>query len=194
MGAWIWGLAAALYGVFWAWYMGFGRRIDAAQIESLMALLRGHGADEAQCAVLRRFLEQDTGRSFVMVNLLQLNTPKAAARSAMEAYQKRFMGRLLRLAGHPLFIGRAASDRNIEQWGIEADGWDAVGLVRYRSRRDLARMVAFSFEGDTRDTKHLALERTFALPVDPWMVSGGVCALVALALALLAALAQLAIG
>ena len=194
MGVAIWGGAVLAYGLFWAWYMGFGRRIDAAEIDALMALLDRHGTEGGQREVLRRFLEEDTGRSFVMVNLLQFNEPREQARAAMMEYQRRFMGRLLRLAGHPVFVGRAAGTRNIEQWGIEADGWDVAGLVRYRSRRDLARMVAFSFEGDVRDAKHLALQRTFAFPVDPWMVSGGPCVVVALAIALLAALAQLAIG
>jgi hypothetical protein len=55
-------------------------------------------------------------------------------------------------------------------------------------------MVAFSFETDARASKHLALERTFAVPVDPWMVAGGPCLVAGLAIALLAALAHLAFG
>jgi hypothetical protein len=191
----IWATAATLYALFHAWYVGVGRRLSTQEIERLMTLLDSHGAEPAQREGLRSFLQQDTGRSFVMVNLLQLAEPKAKAREAMALYQKRFLGRLLRHAGHPLFLGRAASARNIEQWGIEADGWDVVGLIRYRSRRDLARMVEFSFREDAvRAAKHQALQKTFAVPVDPWMVTGGVCVVVALTLALLASIAQWVVG
>ena len=84
--------------------------------------------------------------------------------------------------------------RNIEQWGIDAEGWDAVALVRYRCRRDLARMILFSLEGDTREFKHAGLERTFAVSVLPIVNSVSPCVLVGLMIALAAALVQIATG
>jgi hypothetical protein len=190
----IWLFAAALYAAFWCWYVGFGRRISGKEIERLLQLLAAHGMEPARTAILRRFLEADDGREFVMVNVLAFREPKPEAREAFVNYQKRFIGRLFRLAGHPVFAGRALDRQNLEQWGIEAEGWDLAGLVRYRSRRDLARMVEYSFATDTREFKHLAIERTFAFPVAPVVHPGGPRLLVALALALAAALAQLAIN
>jgi hypothetical protein len=189
----IWVVAAALYAAFWSWYVGFGRRVRPTEIERLMQLLAAHGMEPERTAILRRFLEADDGGEFVMVNVLAFREPKAKARDAFMNYQRRFIGRLLRLAGHPVFAGRALDRQNLEQWGIEAEGWDLAGLVRYRSRRDLARMVEYSFATDTREFKHLAIERTFAFPVTTVIHPGGPRLVVAIALALAAALVQIAV-
>jgi hypothetical protein len=186
----VWVSAFLVYFGFLLWYLPCGRRLSADERAALLARIRAGEHDVEQAATIERFLAEDRGGSFVMVNLLALAEPRAEARRALRAYERRFIGRLLRLAGHPLFIGRGASVRNIEQWGIEASGWDAVALVRYRCRRDLARMIDFSLDGDTRALKHRALARTIAFPVSPWMVSGGPCLVVGLALALLAVLLQ----
>ena len=186
-----WGAAALVYGVFLVWYLPFGRRISPGETDQVMAAIEGQGLEPERVLALRRFFEEDTGRSFVMVNLLQLNEPKAAARRSLGTYERRFMGRLIRMAGFPLFAGRALSVLNVDQWGIEADGWDAAALVRYRCRRDLARMVIDSLQGDTRDYKHAALLRTFAFPVSPLISTGGPCLIVGLTLALIAAVVQI---
>ena len=190
----VWTVAAVSYASFLLWYLPLWRRVSPEEVRQVVAAAEAEGLSPERLAELQRFLEEDRGESFVIVNLLQLREPKADARRAMEVYQTRFMGRLLRMGGFPLYAGRAAMARNIEQWGIDAEGWDAVALVRYRCRRDLARMILFSLEGDTRDFKHAGLERTFALPVLPIVSSVSPCLLVGLIIALAAALLQIVAG
>ncbi len=187
----VWTLAASIYAAFLLWYLPLWRRVSPDEIRRVVAAALAEGLAPERVRELQRFLEEDRGDSFVMVNLLKLQEPMAEARRAMAVYERRFIGRLLRLAGFPLFAGRAAMSLNIEQWGIEADGWDAAALVRYRCRRDLARMVLESLQGDTRDFKHAALARTFAFPVSPILGSAAPCAVVGLVLALAAALTQI---
>ncbi len=190
----VWTVAAVSYASFLLWYLPLWRRVSPQEVRQVVAAAEAEGLSPERLAELQRFLEEDRGESFVIVNLLQLREPKADARRAMEVYQTRFMGRLLRMGGFPLYAGRAAMARNIEQWGIDAEGWDAVALVRYRCRRDLARMILFSLEGDTREFKHAGLERTFALPVLPIVSTVSPCLLVGLIIALAAALLQIVAG
>jgi len=190
----IWIASAGVYAAFLLWYLPLWRRVSPEEIHRVITAAQTEGLTPERLVELQRFLESDRGESFVIVNLLQLREPKADARRAMEVYQTRFMGRLLRMGGFPLYAGRAAMARNIEQWGIDAEGWDAVALVRYRCRRDLARMILFSLEGDTREFKHAGLERTFALPVLPIVSTVSPCLLVGLIIALAAALLQIAVG
>jgi len=190
----VWTLAAGVYAVFLLWYLPLWRRVSAEEIRDIVDAAQAEGLASARIAELRRFLENDDGGSFVMVNLLKLREPTDEAHRAMEVYQRRFMGRLLGMAGFPLYAGRAVMRLNLEQWGIDADGWDAVALVRYRCRRDLARMILFSLEGDTREFKHAGLARTFALPVVPIVSTVSPCAVVGLGLALAAAIVQIVVG
>lgn len=190
----IWIVSASVYAAFLLWYLPLWRRVSPEEVRRVIAAAQAEGLEPERLVALQRFLENDGGDSFVIANLLQLREPKADAQRAMAVYQKRFMGRLLRMAGFPLYAGRAAMTRNIEQWGIDADGWDAVALVRYRCRRDLARMILFSFEDGIRDFKHAGLERTFALPVLPIVSSVSPCVLVGLMLALAAALVQISVA
>jgi hypothetical protein len=183
-----------VYAAFLLWYLPLWRRVSPEEIHRVIAAAQTEGLTPERLVELQRFLESDRGESFIIVNLLQLREPKADAQRAMAVYQKRFMGRLFGMAGFPLYAGRAAMARNLEQWGIEADGWDAVALVRYRCRRDLARMILFSLEGDTREFKHAGLERTFAFPVLPIVNTVSPCVLVGLMLALAAALLQIVTG
>lgn len=188
----LWFAAALVYAGFLLWYLPLWRRASPEEIRRVVGAAHAEGLEPARVAELQRFLQEDDGRPFVMVNLLKLREPTDEAHRAMEVYQRRFMGRLLGMAGFPLYAGRAVMRLNLEQWGIEADGWHAVALVRYRCRRDLARMVLFSLEGDTREFKHAGLERTFALPVVPIVSTIGPGVTVGVLLALVAALLQIA--
>ena len=100
----------------------------------------GHGTDK-QRESLREFLSKDDGKDFVMVNLLQLKIPRKESQEKLGIYQKIFLGALLRKAGHPVLIARAAAG-NIENVDCDhSDDWGAAGMIRYRSRRDFSRHI-----------------------------------------------------
>ncbi|MEZ5502982.1 MAG: hypothetical protein R3E50_10100 [Halioglobus sp.] len=190
----IWAGAAVAYGLFWWWYVGFRPRITPGEVEETMRLFDLHGmGTPAQREHVRYFLANDDGRDFVMVNLLHLKPPVAESRRKLDTYQKVFLGALLRKAGHPVLIARAASG-NVENVACEhADNWSAAGMIRYRSRRDLMEMLPSTIGSEHHGLKLDALEKTLAFPSSRWFVLGGPRIVVALAIALVAALLQLAL-
>lgn len=190
----IWGSAFTVYAVFWFWYVGFRPRITPEEVEATMRLVEDAGhATEKQRYALRRFMAEDDGKDFVMVNLLHLREPVAESRKKLETYQKIFLGALLRKAGHPVFIARAASG-NIENVAADAmDDWGVAGMVRYRSRRDFMEMLQDTAGSEHHGLKLAAMEKTFAFPASPWFIFGGprlVVGLLVLAFALLAQFAM----
>ncbi len=187
----IWGIAALLYVGFWFWYIGISRKITSDEVESTINLLQTRSNYSVkQIDAIRHFFEQDDGKDFVMVNLLELKEPMQQSRKNLAAYQKVFLGNLLKRAGHPVFIARAASG-NLEDIGCGTDNWTAAGMVRYRSRRDLLEVLPATVGSEHHELKLESLVRTFAYPGAPWTLIGGPKLIVPMALALIAALLHL---
>lgn len=201
---WIWGAALLAYAVFWVWYVGWRGPLTPAEVEAHLARIEGPalGVGSDQIEVLRAFLAADDGREFYMLNLLRLHPgdvrdpttgEERPARSVLEGYTGEFMPALLRRAGHPALFGRAAGGY-VEHWGVEPDpGWSVSGVIRYRSRRDLVELVTDPRFAGIHGYKLAALANTLAFPLAPGFVVVGPRVTVALALALVAALSQLAL-
>lgn len=184
---------ALLYVGFWFWYIGISRKITSEEVESAINLLQSRSNYSVkQIDAMRHFFEQDDGKDFVMVNLLELKEPMEQSRKKLTAYQKVFLGNLLKRAGHPVFIARAASG-NLEDIGCGTDNWTAAGMVRYRSRRDLLEVLPDTVGSEHHELKLESLARTFAYPGAPWTLIGGPKLIVPMALALVAALLHLAL-
>ena len=177
---------ALLYGLFWRWYSGTGKPLTPHEIDTHLESLRSRGASADVLRRLRGFLEADTGRGFVMVNLIRLHEGDQSA-AAFGRYNRAFLPRILRRASHPVLVGKAAAEA-VEVWGIE-DGarWSSVGLVRYRSRRDMIESAADPLFADMHPDKVAAMNKTIAVPADPWGYTGDPRLLVGL-LAVIAAL------
>ena len=191
----IWASAAITYALFWWWYVGFRRKITPGEVDETMRLFEIHQVGtQKQRESIRRFLANDDGRDFVMVNLLHLKAPLGESRKKLDTYQRIFLGALLRKAGHPVLLARAASGIVENVACDDADDWTAAGMVRYRSRRDLMEILPATIGSEHHGLKLAALEKTFAFPASPWFMFGGPRVVVALAIALLAALLQLAYG
>lgn len=190
----IWLIALLTYALFYCWYIGFRSRVTPAEIERTMAILDAGLVDETRKSHLRHFLANDDGKDFVMVNLLELAKPRKESSKNLNAYQKIFLGQLLRKAGHPILIARAASG-NIENVACqEFDNWTAAGMVRYRSRRDLMEILPATIGSEHHELKLSALDKTYAFPASPWFVVGGPKLLVPLLIALIAAVTQLSVS
>jgi hypothetical protein len=188
----IWGAALIIYALFWSWYVGLRKKVTAQEVEEVMQLFVGiENFTSKQIEAVRHFLSNDDGKDFVMVNLLHLKHPAAESMKKLEAYQKVFLGALLRKAGHPVMIARAAAS-NLENVSCDhADDWTAAGMIRYRSRRDLMEMLPSTIGSAHHGLKLDALEKTLAFPASNWFILGGPRVVVALAIALIAALIQL---
>jgi hypothetical protein len=205
MSGWIiWGTALLAYGAFRFWYDNWSGPLKSAEIDAFLAQLaeRIEGTGNSP-EVLRAFLEADDGREFVMLNLLkaQMEQVKDPATGQMvqgfdllKRYSKRFMPVLFRNGGHPGMVGRKVGGY-IDAWNTEADpGWTIFGLMRYRSRRDMMKLVMDPAFIEGHPDKLLGTLATFSFPthrVISFYLSPRVT--VALLLALIAALTHLAL-
>lgn len=204
-GAIIWGIALLLYLLFRAWYDNWRGKLTPAEIERYLAQLerRTDTTDEARTN-LRQFLESDDGLDFVMFNIVKSTSalvadPMTGAQvtgaSLLRRYARHFMPVLLANGGHPAIVRRKIGPY-VDSWATEPDpGWTVIGLMRYRSRRDMMNLVV-----DPRFEKHhpdklAGTLATFSFPTAPMLqLYVGPRIWLVLVLALAAALMQLAIG
>ena len=188
----LWVAAVSLYGLFWLWYVGIKGKLSPVEVEQYMKRFEAIKPPESKLSNLRYFLENDDGREWFMINLLELKSPKSESAALLQSYSKIFMAGMFKRAGHPFFMARAKA-KNIENLHCDqADDWSMAALVRYRSRRDCADIFLQTFGSKHHDDKLAALEKTLAFPATTTMLLGSPRVLVALALALISALIQIA--
>lgn len=203
-GWWVWPVAAVVYVLFRLYYDNWRGRLTADEIDAFMAIVQERDEGELNdLTVVRTFLEEDDGREFVMVNLVRVpdvmvtdpdNGGQVPAEKMMRAYTKAFIPRLLKHGGHPVLATRKVGGY-VDAWMVEPDpGWSVVGFMRYRSRRDMMKMVADPTFEDAHRYKILGVAETFSFPSQPFLrLYVSPRAWVFLVLALAAALSQLAI-
>jgi hypothetical protein len=85
----IWIIALSLYAVFWLWYCGAKGRLSKHEVEIFISSFEARGLSERALSNIREFLEQDDGKEFFMVNLLEIKSPKRESRTALDGlFQK----------------------------------------------------------------------------------------------------------
>lgn len=134
------------------------------------------GAQYTDLQVLRRFMETDDGQEFVMCNLVRLYPHDVAhpvtgkmhsARTMVQMYFSGFLPALLRAGGHPLLATRQVGGY-VDAWNTPPDpGWSMVGMVRYRSRRDMVKLGTDQRFFDVHPLKIAAIAQTFSIPTQP---------------------------
>ena len=176
---WIWLAAAIPYTAFCWWYTNTDGPLSANEIEQFVAAMRSDGTEPERIENLRRFMEEDDGSQFLMVNVLDLAADPAPvpgvpadepAAAVMARYMEHMYPELLKRASHPVFAGDAVFQA-MDMAGVEsldtADRWTQAALVRYRSRRDLLEIGLAPVFADKHVFKIAALEKTIAYPVEP---------------------------
>jgi len=168
-----------LYLFFLFWYGGRGKPLTQAEVESLLTEMKQRSGKESRAeesSLLNQFREltrNDDGREFYMVNLLKFRQKALYPAgspfdddplAANARYSQAILPLLLKHGGHPVFLG-PVQGRFLHPGG--ADDWDQVGIVRYRSRRDMLKM-AIEVAGLGVDIhKWAALEKTQVFPARP---------------------------
>ena len=186
----IWIIALLLYALFWLWYCGVKGRLSKHEVEIFISSFEAKGLSERALSNIREFLEQDDGREFFMVNLLEIKSPKRESQTLLMGYFKKFMSGMIPRGGHPFFLAKAAA-KNIENLNCEhADNWSSVGIIRYRSRRDFAQIVLNTFGSEHHADKLLSLKKTLAFPSTTTLFFGSPKIIIALVLGLAAAVTQ----
>lgn len=200
----VWLVALLLYAAFLAWYRNWRGPLTPAEVERFMGLLEAKDlGTPAERAHIRAFLAADDGGEFHMLNLVRLHQGPVtnpvtgrsqSARELLQSYTTPFVRALFRRGGHPAFLGFPAGDY-VDTWGVEPPPrWTLVGMMRYRSRRDMIELVVSDRFSAVHVMKHAAMPATHSFPMGRTRLMMGPRVWVALVLALGAALVQLALG
>lgn len=182
----IWALVPVLYGIFSLWYFNWSGPITPREIDKFMAAFNeAEGSQHTDAAVFRKFMEQDDGSEFVMLNLVQLHEKdvphpitgeKMPALNLLDEYFGPFSQALLKRGGHPVFQARRVGG-NVDSWNADnnADNnagfnagfnvdFSAAAMMRYKSRRELVALVIDPAFSDAHSYKLAAIERTISYP------------------------------
>ncbi|MEM9406838.1 MAG: hypothetical protein AAGA81_12450 [Acidobacteriota bacterium] len=177
----VWLVLAVIYGVFFGWYTSFGGPLTEEEITKYLEQLEQNETPPEGLELMRRFMEEDTGGDFAMLNIihyydtpLQIGgvEPGETSRQVMNKYMQYMTPALFARACHPVFLGTAAAPAadimNAE--GMEI--WSSGALMRYRSRRDLLNITTNPEFFGSHEFKVAAMQKTIAFPVDPWFHFG----------------------
>ena len=193
----LWLFPALLYAAFVFWYTDFRGPLSDAEVDHFIEVMTGNGANPEKIEFYARFLRQDTGRQFLMVNNLDMNENPPAVEGApananadtlMGLYMEHMIPELLKRACHPIIMGPAVYPA-IDISGIEgAEQWTSAALFRYRSRRALMEIISNPAILGPHHFKLAALDKTIAYPIEPSLYLGDPRLLLGLILLALTAL------
>jgi hypothetical protein len=193
---WIWAVLIGIFGVFFSWYTSFGGPLSDEEIEHYMALFerREPARPPERLADMRKFMEEDTGDDFVMINIIHMYDtplqiegvePGDTSADVNAKYMEFMFPQLFSRACHPVIYGAAA---NSVMDIMNADGmetWSIAAGMRYRSRRDLLEIGTNPAFSGRHEFKIAAMQKTIAFPIDPWFQLGDPRLVLALVLGLL---------
>ncbi|MBY6211711.1 hypothetical protein KUV95_09090 [Microbulbifer agarilyticus] len=196
----LWLLPALLYALFVFWYTDFSGPLSDAEIAKITRALTDNDVSAERVDELARFMREDSGRQFLMVNAIHINAEPPAVEGApanadadtlMGLYMEHILPALAKRASHPVLWGKAVFPV-IDLIGLEgAEEWTSAAIFRYRSRRDFMEIISNPVFLDRHDFKTAALEKTIAYPIEPSLYLGDPRLLLGLILFSLTALIDL---
>jgi hypothetical protein len=171
----LWLVPLFAYGLFSFWYTNSSGALTSFEVDQYIGKLQAIGRSEPQLNELRLFLESDTGNQFIMTNNIDMNEHPGHVEGAqanesgddlMNRYMEHMYPALFVRASHPVFVGGVVHSA-MDIVGIQnAEIWNRVVLMRYRSRRDLMDIVTNPEFMGKHDFKVAALTKTIAYPVE----------------------------
>ena len=177
----IWISLLVIYAGFFLWYTDVGGKLDKKEIEFFLGKFEENASKNSNplepesYISIKRFMEEDSGRQFLMVNNIDMNDdpedvegaePGESAERLLDRYMEHMYAQLLKRACHPVFAGNAVHP-SMDLVGIEgAEIWDQAALMRYKSRRAFMEVVTHPNMGSKHAFKVAALEKTIAYPVE----------------------------
>ena len=196
-----------LFIVFIAWHGGRGKPVNSLEVEALLLEMQRRAGrqdqDRSEAHILddfRELVKSDDGHEYYMVNLLKFRKkalyPAGSAygddpMTANDRYNRAIIPLLIKHGGYPVFLSQVEG-RFLHSG--QADDWDQVAMVRYRSRRDMLKM-AVEIAGLGIDIhKWAALEKTQVFPVKPLLHLAFLPTLVAAGLIILSVITWAFIG
>lgn len=182
----IWLILGVIYAGFFFWYTDMGGKLTQAEIQDFVEkqeqniLNSGVSPDSEEFRLridfITRFMEEDTGNQFIMVNNIEMNkdpgdgpgaNPGESSDQLLSRYMEHMWPNLLKRASHPIFGGNTIS-QSMDLVGIEgAETWDQVALMRYKSRRAFLEIVTHPDMNGRHEFKVEAMKKTIAYPAEP---------------------------
>ena len=182
-----WLILGAVYIGFFFWYTDMGGKLSQEEIQTFIKKHEQNiindgvspDSEEFQLRIdfLKKFMEEDNGKQFIMVNNIEMNknpgdvvgaNPGESADQLMSRYMEYMWPNLLKRASHPIFMSNAVY-QSMDLVGIEgAETWDQAALMRYKSRRTMMEIVTNPDMMDRHEFKIAALQKTIAYPVEPF--------------------------
>jgi succinate dehydrogenase flavin-adding protein (antitoxin of CptAB toxin-antitoxin module) len=170
----IWILVPIAYLAFALWYFNWSGPLSPEEVESFLAVIdQQEAGNYTDRDVFRQFLEEDDGKEFVMVNLVQFHqggiehpvtSELTTGRELVESYFQPFALALFKRGGHPVFQARTVGGP-IDTWNADENKpFAATAMMRYRSRRDMLELVVAPAFADGHIYKLAAIERTISYP------------------------------
>ncbi len=171
----LWLIPAIGYIAFALWYTNLGGPLTKEEINTFIQLAESHDVAPERIAMLRKFMEEDTGNQFIMVNNLDMaekppelpaTGPGASASDLIDHYMEHMYPAQFKRASHPVFYGKAVAPA-MDVTGIKnAELWTHGALFRYRSRRDVLAISTDPRFAERHEYKLAALDKTIAYPVE----------------------------
>jgi hypothetical protein len=189
---WTWLIISVIYVAFFSWYTSFKEPLTQQEIDHYLEKVE---AKPEELASFRKFMEDDDGNDFVMINIMEMNDtplqiegvePGETTDQVLAKYMEYMFPAMLSRASHPVFQGQAVSDRAMDI--MNADGmetWTGAAGVRYRSRRDMIEISTNPEFTGRHEFKVAALAKTIAFPVAPFNYLGDPRLVLALLLGLI---------
>ena len=145
---WIWLILVLVYAAFFFWYTSFEGPLTDDEMTNYMAQFENREPPPPAEAIerLRKFMEEDTGDDFVMVNVIDMYEtplqiegvkPGETSNEVLAKYMEYMYPALFSRASHPVLFGESAGSAMDL---MNADGmgeWTQGAGMRYRSRRDM---------------------------------------------------------
>ncbi|SVC38057.1 uncharacterized protein METZ01_LOCUS290911 [marine metagenome] len=192
---WMWLVLAILYTGFFSWYTSFGGPLSQEEMDHYYKILEARNSDGSpeQRARLRKFMEEDTGDDFVMINVIDMYeepmqisgvSSSDTSEDVLDRYMEYMYPALFTRACHPILFGEAANQAMDLMNAPGMEQWTRGAAMRYRSRRDMLEIASNPAFAGAHDFKIAAMAKTIAFPIDPWFHLGDPRLLLALLLGL----------
>ena len=171
-----WIISLLLYFGFFVWYTNLSGPLSEEEIDLVIKRMdKGETTiSEVDRSNFIKFLRNDDGGDFYMVNFLDLNEnppimektgESATATDLLDYYMEYMYPELFIRASHPVFAGNVSANAIDHLGAEETKEWDRTAIMRYRSIRDMLEIGSNEIFSERHEYKINALIKTIAIPV-----------------------------
>lgn len=176
----VWGTLALTYIAFLGWHQPRTEPLTGIEVERLLATLPDSGGRDLSVAEgFVRFLSEDDGEPFFMLNLIEYRdevayaddvpNPALTVTAANETYGRAVVWEQLKRGSYPAFMFEPRG-LLLNSYDPEVGAFDHAVLARYRSRRDFLDMIMSPEFDAAQKHKWASVERTLVVPVSPMAI------------------------